>query len=159
MPELYLFSGLISFTLAANGNFILKVSCISLLVFAIVNIVPYCAIFYLICKCMVLTSRADEREGNVTGGGFPLSLKASNKVERSVLLNDRIMAISFNICTYPFVLEISISHSLDRMPYISKAVMIFYSKLNPFIYFFKSFGGSRILFIQSVISRSFTCCH
>ena len=130
---------LITYKWRGHVNYTLYSVSISALLFGAAIVVLYCTIFHLICRRKVQTTRSVRVEGTVSRGGFALFLKGPYKAERSVFFTGCIVAISFVICTYPFIFDFLITKSLARVSYTSKALILINSVLNPFIYFFRNY--------------------
>ena len=137
-----LMNSLSTYKWTINVIYLLYGASVTILVFGVLITIIYCTIFYLICKRKMHVARTDGAQDNAIRGGFAAFLKGPYKFERAVLFTGCIVAISFIICTYPFAIEFLIGQSVEHISYMSKAVMILNSLLNPLIYFFKSYCGT-----------------
>ena len=138
-----IFHGLVTFIWINHITLLLYVSSFSILVYSVLIIVLYGAIFQLIRKRKIQAAKGNVKEGNEARGRFSLFLNDPNRTERSVLFTGLIVAISFVICTYPFVLQFLISQSVQSIHVVSKILLLMNSLLNPFIYFFNSYCGAK----------------
>ena len=138
-----IFNGLVTFVWVNHITLLLYLSSVSILVYSVLIIVLYGAIFHLICKRKKQAAKASAKEGNKARGCFSLFLKGPYRTERSVLFTGLIVVISFVICTYPFVLQFLISQSVESIHLVSKLMLVMNSLFNPFIYFFNSYCGAK----------------
>ena len=137
---------LVTFIWAKESNFTLKVAnCISLIVGAVI-LSAYAVIFFLISKRKLRAATTGENEkGAAKGRWFAWLCGGTYTVERSVLLTGCIVTISFVFCTWPFAFEyLFFKASVSEVSLPSKLMIPLNSLLNPIIYFFKSYLGSRL---------------
>ena len=137
------FSSLFAFLWTSQIIFMVNAGLCCLLVFGVAITVCYALIFLSISKRTMRTATENEAEKNGARRGFALFMKGPYTAERSVQCTGCLVTLSFIICTYPFAFEFLISQSVKDISFVSNLMILLNSLLNPIIYFFKSYFGSR----------------
>ena len=137
LATLYMLS---SFIWAKDENVMMKVGAITILVFSVVILLAYAAIFYLISNRRIRAAPATkQKKFRVLKQGFLSFWKGPNEMERSILFTGCVVTLSFIICAYPFSFQFLMHPIVNDVSFPSRLMIPLNSFLNPFIYFFKNY--------------------
>ena len=134
--------GLIALKWRRHLNFLLNITQVLLLGYGILLIAIYSHIFYLVCKRKVPTASTNGETSTVRTRILALFTRRSLKSESTILFTGATVTATFIICTYPSAIEFLIKQT-TKFSFRSVLMLLLNSVLNPIIYFFKSYLGSR----------------
>ena len=134
--------GLIAFNWPRYINKLINTVEALFLGYGILLIAIYSHIFYLVCKRKVPTASTNGETSTVGTRILALFTRRSLKSESTILFTGATVTATFIICTYPAAFEYLIKQS-EKFSFGSVLMLLLNSVLNPIIYFFKSYLGSR----------------
>ena len=134
---------IISILLVERDGYFLFMSSLTILAVGIFLFVIYFEILRSVCKNRLQTSRVEDQDGRTRWQTLGLFFRGPSRAEKAVFLSSCLVAVSFILSTYPFAIEYLIRRSGDDISFISKLMIVVNSLLNPFVYFFKTYFGSR----------------
>ena len=134
--------GLIIFNWTRHLEYLINTVEVFFLGYGILLIAIYSHIFYLVCKRKAPTASTNCETSTGRIRILALFTRRSLKSESTILFTGATVTATFIICTYPSAFEYLIKQA-KVFSFGSLLMLLLNSVLNPIIYFFKSYLGSR----------------
>ena len=114
-----------------------------ILLIGAVMVVVYIKIFYVISKRTAKVTVEGGQGNTIKIRSLVKVKKGPHLVEKAVFITGGVVTFSFVMCTYPFAFDFLIHQSAHEISLAPRFLLLLNSLLNPLIYFFKGYLGSK----------------